>query len=141
VPPGWWTLFADPELSRLEALAVAANQDLVAAMHRVDAARADFRVPAGGSPPQFAGRRLHRPESSSANFTQLPGFTPPEVSQYRLTSGLSYEVDLWGKVRRKTEAARANLAGAAFERDAVMLRLTGEVGEQYYNLDGRSMPS
>ena len=55
---------------------------------------------------------------SSANFTQLPGFTPPEVSQYRLTSGLSYEVGLWGKVRRKAEAARASLAATIEAREA-----------------------
>jgi multidrug efflux system outer membrane protein len=134
VPPGWWTLFADPELSRLEALAVEANQDLVAAMHRVDAARADFRVTRADLLPSLNSGASTDRSQSSANFTQLPGFTPPEVTQYRLTSGLSYEIDLWGKVRRKTEAARANLAGAAFERDAVMLRLTGEVGEQYFNL-------
>ena len=90
VPPGWWTLFADPELSRLEALAVEANQDLVAAMHRVDAARADFRVTRADLLPSLnAGASTDRTQGS-ANFTQLPGFTPPEVTQYRLTSGLSY---------------------------------------------------
>lgn len=130
----WWRLFDDPELNRLEALTLTANQDLIAAMIRVDQAQADFKTSrADLFPSSSVGGSTDRSQSS-ANFTQLPGFTPPEVAQYRLKSTLSYEFDLWGKVRRSVESAQATLAATAYARDAVMLRLTGEVAQQYFNL-------
>jgi len=134
VPPFWWELFGDAELNRLQAQALESNQDLLAAMHRVEAAKADFRSNRADLLPSVEGGASTDRSQSSANFTQLPGFTPPEVSQYRLTSGVAYEVDLWGKVRRSVESAQASLAASAYARDAVMLSLTGEVAEQFFSL-------
>ena len=130
----WWELFGDAELNRLQAQALEANQDLVAAMRRVDAAQADFRSSREDLLPSLKTGAGTDRSQTSRNYTQIPGFAPPEVSQYRLTSSLAYEVDLWGKVRRSVEAAKASLASTAYARDAVMLRLTGEVAEQFFSL-------
>lgn len=134
VTPKWWRLFGDAELSRLEELALQANQDLATAMHRVDEAQADFRTQRADLYPNTSVGAATDRSQSSANATQLPGFTPPEVAQYRLKSSFAYELDLWGKVRRQLESSRASLAATAYARDAVMLRLTGEVAEQYLAL-------
>jgi outer membrane protein, multidrug efflux system len=130
----WWRLFGDAELNRLQTLALGANQDLVAAMHRVDEARADFQTARADLLPALSAGGSAERSQSSANATQIPGFAPAEVSQYRLKSNLSYELDLWGKVRRSVESKRASLEATAFARDAVLLRLTGEVGGQYFQL-------
>jgi outer membrane protein, multidrug efflux system len=134
IDPHWWHLFQDEELNRLEDLTLRTNQDLVAAMIRVDSAQADFQTSRADTLPSVTATSSADRSQSSANFTQLPGFTPPEVAQYRLKSNLSYEFDLWGKVRRSLESSQASLMATAYARDAVMLRLTGEVAQQYFNL-------
>lgn len=134
VAAAWWRLFGEAELNRLQSLALATNQDLIAAMHQIDEAQADFKTTKADLLPGASTGSSTDRSQSSANGNQFPGFTPPEVSQYRLRSNLNYELDLWGKVRRSMESKRASLAATAYARDAVMLRLTGEVADQYFAL-------
>ncbi len=64
----------------------------------------------------------------------VPPGTDPEYSNYRATIGASYEIDFWGKYRRATEAARANLLNSQFNRESVRLALIADVAKSYFSL-------
>src|SRR5438309_2177009 len=99
LPKGsWWEIFGDPTLNELEQQAAAANQELKAAVARVDQARAVARVarsellPNLDLDPSFARQRY------SPN--QVPSFGEVTANTFRAPLDLSYEIDLWGRVRR-----------------------------------------
>ncbi|EDY22249.1 RND efflux system, outer membrane lipoprotein, NodT family [Chthoniobacter flavus Ellin428] len=126
----WWQLFHDPELTRLENQATAANQTVQAAMARVDQARAVARITASRFAPQigfdpslnrFHTQLNHVPSLLTATQTTLP-------------LDLSYEVDLWGKIRRAFEASRAQAAASAADYYQVLLTLHGDVAANYFLL-------
>lgn len=129
-----WQVFGDAELNRLQHLALNANQDLVVAMHRIEEAEATLRIQRADLLPTQSGSSSAQRSQQSANNNQIEVFTPEAVSQYRLGNTLSYELDLWGKVRRSVESKKASLQSVQYARDAVMLRLTGDVAQQYFAL-------
>lgn len=130
----WWQVFDDTELNRLQHLALNANQDLVAAMHRIEESEATLRIQRADLLPIQSGSSSVQRSQQSANNNQIQVFTPEVVSQYRLGNTMSYELDLWGKVRRSVESKKASLQSVQYARDAVMLRLTGDVAQQYFAL-------
>jgi outer membrane protein, multidrug efflux system len=130
----WWGSFCDPELNRLQVQAIRANQDLIAAMHRIDEAAATLNIARADILPTITGSDSAQRSQQSANNNQIQGFSPEIVNQYRWGGTLSYELDLWGKVRRGVESKKASFESTLYARDAVMLRLTGEVAEQYFAL-------
>jgi multidrug efflux system outer membrane protein len=139
VPRGaWWTVFEDPMLDELEAAALRGNLDLQAAFHRVDQARALARVsraefwPTANAAGDWAKYRTSGNSPSPVPFP-VPSFTQ---EQWRVGVDLSYEVDLWGRVRRSFESARylAMSADAAYQ--AVLLTLQADVAATYFSLLG-----
>lgn len=131
----WWTLYGDPVLDRLVDEALAGNQDLALATARVDEARALLRVvDAGYYPAVDAAAQRDRTRSSERSSTPLPSSVPLERNSYRAQLNVSYEVDLWGRVRRASEAARADLLSTQAARDTVRITLTAEVARAYYGL-------
>lgn len=133
VPDAWWDLYDDPVLERLVQSAFAANTDLRVAEANLDAARA-----------ALAGvRSAHLPVtgmSGGASYgrtttqTQIADALKGEAKTGWLeTAGieLAYEVDLFGRVRRSVEAARADADAAAAERDAVRLIVASETIRAY----------
>ncbi len=132
----WWIVFHDSELNRLERLAVENNQQLRAAMARVDQARATIGASAAAYAPLLTIDGLAKREQSSGN---LPSPVPINIpsSRYNTFSvplNLSYEIDLWGRIRRMVESAEADADAAAADFHSVLLTLTGDVAANYFLL-------
>lgn len=131
----WWTLYADPVLDRLIADALANNQDLAVAAARVDEARAVLRIADSQFWPAVdATAQGDRSRSSERSSIPLPPGTPLERTTYRAQLNVAYEVDLWGRLRRGSEAARANLLATQAAQQTVRITLTSEVARAYFGL-------
>ena len=138
IPKGaWWQLFHDAELDRLEQDLLRANQSLAAAQDRLSQARSLARIASSAYFPQLAadpnGQRQrisgNRPLSGSPIAT-----VPVTQNVFTLPFSASYEVDLFGSVRRNLEAANASLQGSAADLENVRLVLTAELAADYFNL-------
>ena len=130
----WWTLFADSTLNNLEQQAVEANQDLQAAVARLEGAEAAARE-AGADylPSASLGVNSSRNQISGKTFSgQSSGHAT--YNDTRAAVSLSYEIDLWGRVRRSNEAALAEVLASRFGRDTVRLTLAGQVASEYLTL-------
>jgi multidrug efflux system outer membrane protein len=133
----WWTLYSDPVLDRLIEEALAGNPDLALAAARVDEARALARVADSEAVPAIdAGFQRDRTRSSSRSSTPLPPNVPLERNNYRAQVNVAYEVDLWGRLRSASEAARAELLATQAARETVRITLATEVARAYYTLIG-----
>jgi outer membrane protein, multidrug efflux system len=134
----WFEVFKDEKLQELERTALAQNYDVRDAAARVEAARANLGITRSNQFPNVdANADISTIRVSRDGSTPLPASFVP--SQNRTFGGatlglLSFEVDLWGRVRRATEAARANLLGAEENRKAVMTTLVSEVAAAYFSL-------
>lgn len=129
LPQEWWTIFNDATLNRIEAQAVAANQDLNRAVARVREARAVARVAkADLYPSAFAGAAYTR-DHFSENRDNAP--FKRDTDDFSTSFDLSYEVDIWGRVRRNVEAATAELAATASDLQVVLLTLSADVARNY----------
>jgi hydrophobe/amphiphile efflux-1 (HAE1) family protein/NodT family efflux transporter outer membrane factor (OMF) lipoprotein len=131
VPKGnWWAVFGDERLNALEAQALRSNQNLKAAVARVDQARATARVarseflPSLNLDPSFTRERF------SPN--QVPSFGKLTANTYNMPLDLSYEVDLWGRVRRSFESARADAQATLASFYGVLLTLQADVAQNYF---------
>jgi multidrug efflux system outer membrane protein len=134
----WFEVFKDQKLQELERTALAQNYDLRDAVARVEAASAQLGVTRSNQYPNVsAGADISTIRLSRNGQTPLPvSFVP---SQNRTFGGasldlLSFEVDIWGRLRRATEAARANLLSAEENRKAVITTLVSEVASAYFSL-------
>jgi outer membrane protein, multidrug efflux system len=128
----WWQVFNDKVLQSLIVTALEHNYDLELAADRVEQSRALVGVAASQLYPQigyqgFAGREK--------------AFTPLEQAGGNITYNtfggllnLVWELDVWGRIRRSTEAARANLFAQEYIRRGVMLSLVSDVAAGYFNL-------
>jgi len=131
----WWALYADPVLDRLIEDSLANNQDLAIAAARVDEARAVLRIADSQFWPAVdATADADRSRSSERSAIPLPPGTPLERTNYRAQLNVAYEVDLWGRLRRGSEAARANLLGTQAARETVRITLASEVARAYFGL-------
>ncbi|MDP1673906.1 MAG: TolC family protein, partial [Burkholderiales bacterium] len=108
----WWTVYGDPMLDRLIDEALVNNQDLALATARLDEARALARVADSRLAPAIDGQlqrdRSHRSDSTA---TRIPGSL--ENNNYRAQLNVSYELDLWGRLRSTAKAAQAELLANA----------------------------
>lgn len=132
LPDEWWTLYRSPTLTSLIQQALEKNQDLAAALARVDAARAMTGMERAAWLPQIGMQNsitLERVSGSSFGANLPPGIPLPALERDRhqgfLT--LNYELDLWGKVRRGVEAARARENAAIEDVAARRLVIAAEV--------------
>lgn len=131
----WWTLFQDPVLDRLVEEALASNRDLRAAAERIEQARAELGLARADQWPD-AGVEYSRSRNraSALGGTPLPEGVPLETNSHRLVLRASWEIDFWGKFRRATEAARAQLAASEAGRDAIRASLVADVTRGYFAL-------
>jgi len=134
----WFELFHDEQLQALIRTALVQNYDLRDAVARVEAARASLGATRSEQFPQFAANgavEINRFSRDGA--TQLPRQILQSQNRNfgEASLGLlSFEVDLWGKLRRATEAARANLLSADENRQAVLTTLVSDVATAYLTL-------
>ena len=130
----WWMLFNDATLNQLVQQTLAANQDLQAAIARLEASEAAAReagaelypsigLAANGSRNRISGETFSGKNTGSATYNNR-----------RAALSLSYEVDLWGRIRRSNEAARAEALASRFGRDSIQLALIGQLVNEYLSL-------
>ncbi len=134
----WWDVFRDTQLQDLIKSALAHNYDLRDAAVRVEAAQASLGIARSDQYPQAgASGDVNVTRLSRNGSLPLPAALVPSQNrnwgQAQLNL-LSFEVDLWGRLRRATEAARANLLGAEENRKAVITTLVSNVATEYFTL-------
>jgi len=147
LPPGesssladskWFEVFKDEKLQGLVRTALAQNYDLRDAVAHVEAARANLGITRSEQYPNFAaGADITTARFSRNGSLPLPATVAP--SQNRTFGSatldlLSFEVDIWDRLRRATEAARANLLSAEETRKAVITTLVSDVATEYFDL-------
>ena len=134
----WFELFKDEKLQDLIRAALAANYDLRDAVVRVEQARASLSVTRSNQFPQFGvSGAVEINRLSRDGQTPLPSsFLPHQNRNFgeATLDLLSFEVDIWGRLRRATEAARANLLNADENRKAVVVTLVSDVATDYLHL-------
>lgn len=158
--PDWWTLFNDPTLNTLEKQLADANLDVAAASARLRQSRAEQRVAGAAEYPTLDGAASYNRERGSENgILSLLGVTPtqtqtqsaagntglgvaplpgssgsPAYNLYQFGFDASWEVDIWGRVRRGVEAATA-LSEASYEdRNSILLSARAELARDYVDL-------
>lgn len=133
LPRTWWAAFRDSELNRLEHLALAASPDMTRALARVDEARATLRESAAARWPTLTASAAASRSQPAADSQQDAAFKHRRANTtYGLQTDLRYEFDLWGKVRRGIESSEATATATIYNGDAVRLRLTAQVAENYF---------
>jgi len=131
----WWEQFNDPALNELIATALKQNYDLRIATARVDEYYGRYGATRADLFPQVGyGAGVGRSQlSEKGAFAGTPGAGSPRTS-YQANFSASWEIDLWGKIRRATEAAQADLYAAEDARRGVILSLVTSVATAYVDL-------
>src|SRR5438552_4184216 len=127
----WWDQFQDPVLSDLVRTALANNKDLEIATANVDQAFAQYGIARSAQFPQVNGGVSLARERSSAN-GPLPGGRT--LSDYAVNLSASFELDIWGRLRRATESARASLLASGQGKGTVVLTVVTTVASGYIQL-------
>ena len=128
----WWEIYQDPQLNALEEKINLSNQTLKAAQAQFAQARAVVRqnradyYPTVSAGPSISQNRIseNRPLGSAASSTSYTDLVLP--------ADVSYEPDVWGRVRRTVEAARSNAQASAADLEAVSLSLHAELATDYF---------
>jgi len=131
----WWEQLGDPVLNDLISAAIKDNYDLKIAAARVEefAGRYGF-VRADLFPQVGAGAGYDRQRVSESGANPTPNGYTSTYNTYQTTLNASWEVDIWGRVRRSTEAARAELLASEEGQRAVILSLVSSVAASYVTL-------
>ncbi len=132
----WWTIFGDEKLNELEEQCITNNQNLKAAIAKIDQAKAQYGVQSAALLPTIQGRAAvgntrisaNRPlQNSPTNQSTIQDDWVPYISA-------SYEFDWLGKIRRSVEAANDTLQQVTAEKENVQLILTGQVADSYFRI-------
>ncbi|HXV78934.1 MAG TPA: efflux transporter outer membrane subunit [Candidatus Binatia bacterium] len=134
----WFEVFKDEQLQELIRTALAQNYDLRDAIARVEAARANLGITRADQFPHF-GFGSAVPSFDLPEQGLLPVSTPSGASGERTFGAVflnlsSFEIDIWGRIRRATEAARAQLLASDWNRKTVITTLISDVATAYFNL-------
>jgi outer membrane protein, multidrug efflux system len=132
VPSDWWQQFHDPVLNQLITEALQHNQDLAFSAAQVDEAAALAGIARTQLLPSVAANAGYQRARTSAETTTAGSPLIADVRNANLTA--SWELDLWGKLRRSNEAARATLAASQYNRDAARLSLSAQVAQTYFQM-------
>src|SRR6266571_4934908 len=131
----WWKVYGDPVLDRLMEEALANNASVMLALARVDEARAALGATSAEQRPYVtAGANRNRTRLSQRGATPLPPGFDPERNDTRVSADVSYEIDLWGRLRNATQAARAELLATEAAGETVRIALTSDVAQGYFAL-------
>ena len=130
----WWRIYQDPELDKTIDEALASNGDLLIAAARVDEARALLSEARSFFWPRIDAVGSATRQRNSERTAFAPPGIPNEFSTYRAALEVSYEVDLFGRLRSNADAARAELEASEASREAVRLALAATVARSYFSL-------
>ena len=132
----WFEVFKDEHLQELIRVALAQNYDLRDAIARVDAARANLGITRSNQFPNFGAGA----DVTSQELSRQGEFTIPKGTSRQRTYGevflnlFTFEIDIWGRLRRATEAAQAELLASDWNRKEVIRTLISDVATAYFNL-------
>jgi NodT family efflux transporter outer membrane factor (OMF) lipoprotein len=130
----WWEIYNDPQLNDLEEKLTVSNQNLKAATEQYLQAREQVRVARSFYYPTVsAGPTVSRQRTTDNSPSATKGLT---YSTYALTGQVSWEVDLWGQIRRTVEQARANAQASAADLANIELSLRSELAFDYFEMRG-----
>lgn len=132
----WWDQFQDPVLSKLVRDALQGNKDLAIATANVDQAFAQYGITRSALFPQVDAGAAATRSRTSRNSLLGEEFGPLTANDFQLNLSASYELDIWGRLRRATEAAKANLLGSEEGRRTVVLTVVASVANGYILLRG-----
>jgi NodT family efflux transporter outer membrane factor (OMF) lipoprotein len=143
--PDWWTTFRDPILTDLESQVAGENLDVLTATVRIAESRFQRGVVAAAELPTINGQAKYQRELYSSNGVLslvnglLPTGTPLAVqpfNEFTVGTDASWQLDLWGGVRRQIEAADAQSQASEDERRAALVTSFAELANDYLNLRG-----
>lgn len=126
----WWQIFKDPALQSLIRTALKNNYDLLTAAEHINQARSQLGITRSNQLPQIQG---------SGAFSGGKSSSTQKSNILVLATDVSYQLDLFGGLRRATEAARAQLLGTEEARQVVVLTLVSDVAGDYFQLLGLDM--
>jgi multidrug efflux system outer membrane protein len=126
----WVEIFRDEDLRQLILEALANNRDLLVAVERIEEARASSRIARSALFPTVDLELLGEREDESS----LTNENPEQVDEIFFGPSAAWELDLWGRNRRASEAAFARFLAAEYGAQAVRLSLIAEVSRAYFNL-------
>lgn len=127
----WWELFGDTVLTNLVTEALAGNDDIRIAAARVEELMGRYGVTRSDYFPKFDAQFLG--DRGQRAFPGDQGDRPTN-NYFEVSLGASWEIDIWGRIRRANEAARADLLGAEASRRAVVLTVASLVASSYVDL-------
>ncbi|HEX7857454.1 MAG TPA: efflux transporter outer membrane subunit [Sphingobium sp.] len=137
VDPVWWRQFGDAQLTALIERALSKAPDVAEAEARLREARANRDAAAGGALPSLGASGSYTKNRLSENgqfpINVIPGFSR-DFPLFDMGFDASWEIDLWGRQRRKVEAATDRTAAAEAGRRDVMVTLSAEIARNYFDL-------
>ena len=130
----WWRIYQDPELDKLVEEALTKNADILIAAARVDEARALVADAKGAQMPtvdaRFGAQRQRNSQRTATFFSGIP----LEYNDYRASLNVSWEVDVFGRLRSQAAAAAADYQASEAAREGVRLALAAQVAKSYFAL-------
>jgi NodT family efflux transporter outer membrane factor (OMF) lipoprotein len=132
----WWELYDDPELNRLEGLAATNNQQIAVALANFDQAHAAVSVAKADFFPPLSASASATRQRTSANASPTSAATGKSATfdLFNVLGNASWELDLWGRIRRQVESARAAFTASADDLESAKLSVQAEVAIDYFTL-------
>lgn len=133
IPKGeWWKIFENDQLDKLEKDAIVNNQNLKKAFASLNKARAEARMSRAEFFPEAELNPEYTRERTSQNIVAFSTKNPKDT--YKIPLDFSYELDLWGRVRKSFESARAEAEASEAIFHTVLLAVTADVARYYFTL-------
>jgi NodT family efflux transporter outer membrane factor (OMF) lipoprotein len=132
----WWIVFQDSTLNELESQVTGANQNIRAAVARLDQARAETRIQRAGLFPALNIGSSATRDRASPNSPTFPRGINPTYGNFDLEADFSYEIDVWGRVRNSLNSAKAQQQASAADMATLDLSLHAELANDFFNLRG-----
>jgi NodT family efflux transporter outer membrane factor (OMF) lipoprotein len=132
----WWEIFQDPQLNALEEQLTVSNQTLRAAQDRFLEARAELRISRSAQFPLVTASASATRQRQSSNRALRGATSPTYYSDYFLGGDVSYEADVWGRIRSEVESSRTLAQASAADLETVRLSLHAELALDYLTLRG-----
>jgi NodT family efflux transporter outer membrane factor (OMF) lipoprotein len=137
IPCGcWWTIYNDQQLNGLEAQVNVSNQNLKAAEAQFREALALVQAARAAYFPTVTGGGTFQRSRNSANILQNQGVptTISDFNEYNLSGGVTWQPDIWGKVRRQVESSKASAQASDATLEGVRLSMQGQLAQDYFQL-------
>jgi len=132
----WWEIYGDPELDRLERLTATNNQQIAAALANLEQASAAAKIVRADFFPQLNASPSATRQRTSANASPASAVAGASrtFNLLNVSADASWEFDLWGRIRRQVEGARARVTASADDLESARLSVQAEVALDYFTL-------